>query len=299
MVTVMSETLEQVGALDQAFDRMARSDFELPNGFVFHGPMACEALAALGREDQIEGWAERFARSIGERPASVDPQGGTDWDWGAALGSYGRLPEWLGYFRHAVTDDGWRATVELWVPVLMPGLTSALFHGAIRTAHAVRAIDRTVTPEREGELSRALGYWAARFDPGHDAPEVAAVDGDDRTLLAAGARGARHYSSDPNIFTLHGVTGAMAVELLASYLAPEEQAAALAQLEADQDALFGTSPAPRRSGGERWDVLFDEAAVAGTDVHRLKLVEACHRGFTASRDPAFVDAAREVTSSLS
>ena len=34
-------------ALDEAFERMAAASFELPNGFVNHGAMACEALAML------------------------------------------------------------------------------------------------------------------------------------------------------------------------------------------------------------------------------------------------------------
>jgi hypothetical protein len=45
----------------------------------------------------------------------------------------------------------------------MPALRTALFHGAIRTAHAVRAIDAVDTPPRRGALARALGYWAARL----------------------------------------------------------------------------------------------------------------------------------------
>ena len=52
----------------------------------------------------------------------------------------------------------------------MPALRTALFHGAIRTAHAVRAIDAADTPPRRGELARALGYWAARYREGQPAP---------------------------------------------------------------------------------------------------------------------------------
>jgi len=43
--------------LDEAYDRMHSSGFELPNGFVNHGPIACEALAALGCEEDIDSWA--------------------------------------------------------------------------------------------------------------------------------------------------------------------------------------------------------------------------------------------------
>ena len=40
--------MEITPALDEAFERMAAASFELPNGFVNHGAMACEALAKLG-----------------------------------------------------------------------------------------------------------------------------------------------------------------------------------------------------------------------------------------------------------
>ena len=57
-------------ALDEAFERMAAASFELPNGFVNHGAMACEALAMLDCTANIDSWARRFARAGG---ASVDP----------------------------------------------------------------------------------------------------------------------------------------------------------------------------------------------------------------------------------
>ncbi len=153
-------------ALDEAFERMAAASFELPNGFVNHGTMACEALAMLDCTDDIDSWARRFARAGG---ASVDPVMPAGFEWRQALGDYHRLPEWIGYFTHAIDGDGWPAVVAAWVPRLMPALRTALFHGAIRTAHAVRAIDAVDTPPRRGELARALGYWAARYRAGQPA----------------------------------------------------------------------------------------------------------------------------------
>ena len=152
----MSETTP---ALDEAFERMAAASFELPNGFVNHGAMACEALAKLGCTGEIDGWARRFALAGG---ASVEPVASAGFEWQQALGVSDRLPEWIGFFASAVDEDGWPAVVQTWVPRLMPGLRTALFHGAIRTAHAVRAIDAADTEPRRGELARALGYWAAR-----------------------------------------------------------------------------------------------------------------------------------------
>src|SRR6266568_7758044 len=96
-------------ALDEALERMAAASFELPNGFVNHGAMACEALATLGCTDDIDSWARRFARAGG---ALVEPVVPTGFEWQNALGDYHRLPEWIGYFTRAVDDDGWTAVGE-------------------------------------------------------------------------------------------------------------------------------------------------------------------------------------------
>jgi hypothetical protein len=204
----MSETTP---ALDEAFERMAAASFELPNGFVNHGAMACEALAVLDCADDIDSWARRFAQVGGARIEPVAPAG---FEWRQALGSYDRLPEWIGYFARAIDDEGWASVVEAWVPRLMPALRTALFHGAIRTAHAVRAIDAVDTPPRRGELARALGYWAARYRAGQPAGPHGPADDSRAAVVRAAADGARRYLARPSILYLHGVTGAMAVEIL-------------------------------------------------------------------------------------
>jgi hypothetical protein len=82
-------------ALDEAFERMAAASFELPNGFVNHGAMACEALAMLDCTDDIDSWApvRRGRRGIG---GPVVPAG---FEWRQELRGYHRLPEWIGYSR--------------------------------------------------------------------------------------------------------------------------------------------------------------------------------------------------------
>ena len=100
-------------ALDEAFERMAGASFELPNGFVNHGAMACEALAMLDCADDIDSWARRFARAGG---ASVTPMVPAGFEWRQALGDYQRLPEWIGYFTRAIDDDGWPAVVAAPTP---------------------------------------------------------------------------------------------------------------------------------------------------------------------------------------
>jgi hypothetical protein len=284
---------ETTPALDEAFERMAAASFELPNGFVNHGAMACEALAVLDCAGDIDSWARRFAQAGGAR---VEPVAPADFEWRQALGAYDRLPEWIGYFARAVDEEGWAGVVETWVPRLMPALRTALFHGAIRTAHAVRAIDAADTPPRRGELARALGYWAARYRAGQPAgPQGAA--GDCRTaVVRAAADGARRYLARPNIVHLHGVTGAMAVEILVGHIPTQAAAAALAQVHAEHAALYaGVEPVaePRPAGPPGGELA--GAAVRSLDPHQVKLVEACRRGLAATGDPAFAAAAETVT----
>lgn len=287
---------EDTSALDEAFARLGAAGFELPNGFVNHGPMACEALVALGREDVLDDWARRFARAGGP---GVTPLAGEDLDWRGALGDRRRLPEWIGAFGREIDDRGWPAVVATWAPRLMPALRAALFHGAIRTAHAVRAVAAADTAPRRAELARALGYWAARYQPG-ETPQRA--EGDDaevhRQVVDAAAGAARHYLARPGILELHGVTGAMAVELLVPHLSEQDAGAALAQVRAEHVALYRgldpvTDPRPGGVDGRR---LADDAT-ASRDPHEVKLVEACRRGTAISGDPAFAAAAEVVTGS--
>jgi hypothetical protein len=280
-------------ALDEAFERMAAASFELPNGFVNHGAMACEALAVLDCADDIDGWARRFAQAGGARIAPIASAG---LEWRQALGAYDRLPEWIGYFARAIDDDGWASVVETWVPRLMPALRTALFHGAIRTAHAVRAIDAVDSSPRRGELSRALGYWAARYRAGQPAGPTDNADAPRDAVVRAAADGARRYLTRPNILHLHGVTGAMAVEILVSHVPATAAAAALAQVHAEHAALYaGVDPVDQPRPASTPGIELTLAAVRSLDPHQVKLVEACQRGLAATGDPAFAAAAQTVT----
>jgi hypothetical protein len=284
---------ETSSALDAAFDRLAFAGFELPNGFVNHGAMACEALAALGFEDELDGWARRFARAAG--PA-MDPVLVSSFVWSEALGDYRRLPEWVGYFTVEIDDKGWPQVVETWVPRLLPALATALFHGAIGVGHAVRAIDAADTTARRQELARALGYWAARFRPGRPADGPLEVEDAKSAVVAAAAIGAGYYLAEPSILYLHGVTGAMAVELLAPHITDEATAAGLAQVHAEHLALYSRARpavAPRPAGAPTRELAL--AAEASLDPHQVKLVEACRRGLRLSGDPVFAAAAEMVT----
>src|SRR5215469_817979 len=280
-------------ALDEAYERMAAASFELPNGFVNHGAMACEALAVLDCADDIGSWARRFAQAGG---VTVEPVAPAGFEWRQALGAYDRLPEWIGYFARAIDDQGWAGVAGMWVPRLMPALRTALFHGAIRTAHAVRAIDAADTPPRRGELARALGYWAARYHAGQPAAPQDSADDPRAAVVRVAADGARRYLAQPNILHLHGVTGAMAVEILVGHVPATAATAALAQVRAEHAALYaGVDPVDQPHPAGTPGIELTLAAVRSLDPHQVKLVEACQRGLAATGDPAFAAAAQTVT----
>ncbi len=285
-----------VSILDDAFDRVSALDFDVPNPFVNHGPMACEALAALGFEATIDSWVGRFEATMGNAVRPVPPGWAADFDWRDRLGDYRLLPEWMGYFERAIPEDGWQDVVRVWVPRLVPGLAAALFHGVIRTSHAVRAIEAADTPARRAELARALGNWASWFGSGQSIDAVRPV-GDPRSAVAeAAALGARCYVTAPTIFNLHGVTGAMAVHLLSAHLAPADVAFAFAQLEAEHGSLYRGTAVAGDLGEPDWDDGVAFAAAESYDPHQVKLIEACRRGFDSTGDAGFVAAAQLVTS---
>ena len=117
-----------------------------------------------------------------------------------------------------------------------------------------------------------------------------------RTVVRAAADGARRYPARLSILHLHGVTGAMAVEILVGHIPARAATAALAQVHAEHAALYadvGPVDEPHPAGPPGGELA--EAAVRSLDPHQVKLVEACRRGLAVTSDPAFAAAAETVT----
>ena len=147
--------------LDQALGLLRETAPEFGPGYSNHGPMATEALVALGRGDEVVPWVLGYRTNLEDLPPPRQRLG--DVGHREALGRFDLFPEWLDLTRSEVADLGWRRVVARWLPTLAGGLSGAAMHGLIRTAHAVRALERHETPERVEELSRAVAYWAARY----------------------------------------------------------------------------------------------------------------------------------------
>jgi hypothetical protein len=146
-------------ALDEALARLGRTGPEYLGGLANHGPMAVEALHHLDRDDAVLPWTERYAANLEPAPAPGRAVG--DDEWPQALGRPDRYPDWLARFEQDLAARPWTEVVGWWAPALVPGLWGAAGHGAIRTAHAARALARRETELRRAELARALAYWAS------------------------------------------------------------------------------------------------------------------------------------------
>jgi hypothetical protein len=151
-----------VEELDEALERFQIGQCEYGGGLSNHGPMAAEALIALGHRALVPALVERYAPRLGAAVLEGRPLPEADWE--SALSDYDRLGDWIATFQ-ARLEDGrpFGAVVAEAVALLADGLIGAAAHGWLRTAHAARALEDHDTPVRRKELAVGLGYWAARY----------------------------------------------------------------------------------------------------------------------------------------
>jgi Questin oxidase-like len=148
-------------AIDEALERLRGMGMEMVGGMPNHGPMAVEALAALGHGTRAVDWADRYSRSLGRLPDPVSPLTGETWR--GALGEIERTGDWIAYFRLQLAEAPWRSVFAEWIGRLLPGAITAGTHGLIRAAHAMRALEDGETQLRIEELGVSLAYWAAYY----------------------------------------------------------------------------------------------------------------------------------------
>ena len=149
-------------SMDEALERLRGTGTEVAGGGdPNHGPMAAEALVALGRDDVLGNWVDRYRQRLDLMPPAASPV--TVDTWREALGDIGRIADWSAFFRAQLAEAPWRAVFADWIGRLLPGAISAGLHGLIRTAHVIRALEDVETPLRVEELGVALAYWAAYY----------------------------------------------------------------------------------------------------------------------------------------
>lgn len=149
------------GRYDEALERFHRTGPEREGWLSNHGPMVVEALARLGREDQVHPWTDRYAKRLDAVPRGIDridPRA-----WRDPLGDPVRSGDWIAFFLREIEEEEWVAVLGRWWPRLLPGIVAGATHGVIRVGHAVRALRAHETEPRRRELAHALAYWAARW----------------------------------------------------------------------------------------------------------------------------------------
>lgn len=161
-MVVIEQALEMLEGCGPEFGEVGLSN---------HGPMAAEALIALGRGDAVEPWVAGYRTRLVERPPAVARIEHAAWQ--EALGAPERVSDWEAYFARELALAPWREVLETWVRRLAPGVMAGATHGLIRTAHAVRSLSGDESSrERLAELASGLAYWAARYQalPGTPRP---------------------------------------------------------------------------------------------------------------------------------
>jgi hypothetical protein len=120
-----------------------------------HLSMALVALEKMGAPpSRLEAFTSTYIKRLTPfsetrtPTAAVSPQ--------EHLGDANRFSEHLRFFTDAIGVDGTEETLGRWIPLLVPGLSGAGFHGIIRTAYAVES-------ELESEIAFALAYWAGAY----------------------------------------------------------------------------------------------------------------------------------------
>lgn len=153
--------------LDAALGRLHATDPEFDGGLTNHGPMAAEALLALGAPHRIGPFVDRYTTRLVPMP-SADPLTS---DWRDARGKPEARAALIQTFDRMLQQADPREVVARALPELLDGVMAGAFHGLLRVGHGWRAWSLDPSEPRRIELAHGLGYWTARHqrlpgDPG-------------------------------------------------------------------------------------------------------------------------------------
>lgn len=122
---------------------------------VNHGPMASEALEALGRLDALPALRAAYVPELLQpwqvHPGQPRPQ---------ELGRYEDLAQWSSFY---LSFEDPIALLQAELPALLPGVLGASLHGLLRVAHGLRAWQRQPSEPRRREIAYGLALWAGGF----------------------------------------------------------------------------------------------------------------------------------------
>jgi len=138
--------------LSELLDEELASDPTTSRQLTNHLPMALVAKSHLGADDEE---LRRFAKVYAKRNVPLAPVQHVldDTSWTTAIGQRGASGDLRDYFVRCVNDAGIDETMKSHLPALLPGISGAAFHGAIRLAYALEV-------ESPARVAAGLGYLA-------------------------------------------------------------------------------------------------------------------------------------------
>jgi hypothetical protein len=148
-------------AMDEALEMLSAYGPDLSNGLTNHGPMAAEALCALGRPEAVLPWVERYRTGMLTWPPASERIDRNHWR--GALAQTHRLTDWRAFFAEELQEAAWREVLGRWVGRLAPGICASATHGVIRVGHAARCLAESESPQRRQEMADALASWAYTY----------------------------------------------------------------------------------------------------------------------------------------
>lgn len=145
--------------LDQLLVETRFYSAEFPVLLANHLPMILVALDRLGASsERLRQYFDNYRTTNGlvATPPPVAPIERERWT--DALGDRTREYDYRAFFEGEVRRLGLDATVQAYLPTLIPGIGASALHGMMRTAYGLLRLDPT-------EVGTALGYWAATYLP--------------------------------------------------------------------------------------------------------------------------------------
>jgi hypothetical protein len=294
-------------------------------GLSNHLPMALIALDRMGASPaRLEAFYARYAPRLARRGQPDTPLDPRD-SWGVARNFEGVFA----YFRALLAAQGKERVLQIWLPVLMPGVATGAFHPMIRLAYAVDAYE-------ESEMAFGLASWVTehRSLDGLGAPTRRTLDDIVQSLSHQVAQHALHsgliidrlvevsqlpavrlaatqpehlqfadvanfairmYAAREDFTVLHMVTGCHAFRLLIPYL--DDVANATRHLwHAMMLAYLSTGLTPQRLNAASAATNLDwprclARAVQSDNDHVIKLAYTAWREASVTQDPLYLYAA--------
>src|SRR5512137_1024512 len=111
--------------IDQALDILKDAGPEYGKGFSSHGTMAAEALLALGRDEAIIPWVQKYRKRLPDIPESRHFIDGEHFH--EAMGDILRFVDWTLFFEQELSAEHWHSVLNRWMPRLMQGMIGAAY----------------------------------------------------------------------------------------------------------------------------------------------------------------------------